>query len=211
MRFTKTKTVAASEVDQDILGQLKNIDTDPEIVRLHLLSETLKGEKARVLRELMNCSTEGPTGPAVRYDASADAAALLAGAAVSSLDAPAAENNRFGLLRQLRGLERAIPECDDRKRAVFFAVCQREVERLRPRLAESYAGVLMAFEALQVELRRHHEVLSAILTHGMYYQTLGPWILTPAENQLLFGGNMNPDLGNYIASRRETLGMKESE
>jgi hypothetical protein len=77
-------------------------------------------------------------------------------------------------------------------------------------LAASYEPVLLALEALGVCLRQHDDLINRIRTHGMYYQVLGAWVLTPMERGLLFGGNLNPAIDFYIACRREALGMKES-
>jgi hypothetical protein len=201
----------ASHELPDIQAHFTNINEDSELIRLHALSEKLKTDKARILRELAHCSTAGPVGPVIRHDPSGDAAALLAGTPVESLEAPAEENRRFSLLRQLRAVELAIPESDDRRREAFLAACQNELSRLRPVLAASYEPVLLALEALGVCLRDHHDLINRILTHGMYYQVLGAWVLTPMERGLLFGGNLNPAIDFYIAGRREALGLERTQ
>ncbi|MCL5279233.1 MAG: hypothetical protein M1376_04925 [Planctomycetes bacterium] len=207
MSKSKTGNTDYDLLQDDVLANLRQIADDPEVAAAHKLCERLKAALRETIGKLQHCSDPGPVGPMMRRDPSADAELLLSGTPASDLVAPVAESDYASLRRQLAALERAVPAADDRRREVFFTACNRELSRLRPTLAEHYEGVLSAFEALHIELRRYHELLTAILAHGMYYEILGPWNATPLENQILHGGPLCMSAELYLKTRREAMGL----
>lgn len=184
---------------------LASLRDDPRVTQASQLCRHLEAEKRRVGEALRSCSTEGPAGPAVRHDASADAAALLSGTPVTTLDAPAEENQRFGLLRQLRALERAVPAAEDRRRETCGQVSLEAASRLRPHLQRSYGQVADALAGLLFELQRHHDFVTRLHQAGIEHTHLHVFELSDMEV-----GLMN-QLGTHIRNRRQGVGLEIEE
>lgn len=193
----------------EVVSAFRSLTDDPEIVAASRLVEDLKAAQRTVMDRLRHCSTDGPAGPAIRYDASADAEGLLGGALPESLAAPAEESARFSLLRQLRALERAVPAAENRRTETAIRRAVEETERLRPIIAPIVGGLLHAFECLLVELQRWAQIQECLGRHGIYHSARTLWDLTSMESQLLHGGAGYPALRWYIDQRREALGLKD--
>ena len=202
------KTQDAKMLSDDILSQLRRINSDCEVVEAVALHRRLEAELKKVRGALAECSAPGPMGSTIRHDGERDAEALLSGTPVEDLRAPVQESERSALLRQFHALERAVPVALATKEQVFYRVCESEMARLTPLRKEIYNDVLMAFEALLSELRHYSNFLDALRRRGHYGMILERWNLTPLENQLLHGGNLNMNLELYIDTRRKAAGIE---
>ncbi|MDI9433674.1 MAG: hypothetical protein QM570_18320 [Planctomycetota bacterium] len=186
--------------------EIRDIGNDPQVVEAAELRNRLEAEHRRVRERLARCSGPGPCGPTLRHDGAADAESLLRGTPVSDLTSPVQETERATLLRQLHALERAVPSAKNRVQQIRRQAELSEVSRLRPVLASSYRDVLSAFESLLFTLREHNDLLNRLHQHGISYDALTIWRLTPRESVALFGGS-DSNLETYLRIRREATGL----
>ncbi len=191
---------------------LHDINNDPELVRLRQLEESAKEQRACLYQQLQDSSYVGGFGSReLRYDAGADAERLLAGEPLDNLVAPVQQSEYAQRMRQFRALEALIPRIAEQRQETYFRLCQEELTRLRPVLADAYGGVLDAFDRLLVQIRRYHDLVTTIHQHGLHSNILALWELTALEHQLAYGGNNNPALDLYIRIRRTALGLDEGK
>jgi len=174
------------------------------------LWEKLKSEKGRIMGELAHCTEAGPFGPATRYDAGADAAALLGGADVSTLTAPVAESRRAGLLRQLAAVEHALPGAETAVHRTAIAVNREVCQQLQPVVAEVVEDVLVQMESLLNELRDLAQLFQTLSHRGLSNRP-AHWHLQAIEELILFGARGYPSLEVFIKERRKIWGIEPTK
>lgn len=209
--------MARTKAQSDLAGvgddlPLRDLNNDPEIIRLRQLEDTARQQRALLHKQLQEASYVHAFGSReLRYDAGADAERLLAGEPLDNLVAPVQQSEYAQRMRQFRALEALIPRIAEQRQETYFRLCQEELTRLRPVLADAYGGVLDAFDRLLVQIRRYHDLVTTIHQHGLHSNILALWELTALEHQLAYGGNNNPALDLYIRIRRTALGLDEGK
>jgi hypothetical protein len=211
--FRKQQT----DVDALVLQALAEVPDlgDPSgpasaVYEMGKLRDEMTAKRAQIIAKLGRCSAVGPMGPGsiVHYDASADAAALLAGADVGTLTAPAEESEYGSLRRQLRAIDAVLGDLPGRIMEADLRIVAEEFERARPALAKVMATIVEEYERL-CELLETVNRLDQELGHRGLPLGRRPSLMTGYDMNILFGGNGWPTLSWQISEMRKTWGLPE--
>lgn len=210
----KTKNTFTTDLlDDEIAGQIPDLSEpgglgQPLLDAVALLRR-LQEQKRQVLAELVTTSEDAGFGTSrLRHDPSADAQALLAGADLATMVAPVAETRRATLLRQLRALERAIPEAEGRIGGIEAETILETCEAVRPVAQQIAQDTINAarhlLACLQAE-REFHEVLNR---RGLRHDRRPGWLrLWPQMAAWLDGDVHRPSLSHFIHERAVAAGL----
>lgn len=172
------------------------------------IREKLRDARKKVVGELATCTGPGDLGPKTKFDASADAAAILNGVDVSTLESPVQETRRGSLLRQLRALDHAIPLTEDRPRQLECEIISAVCEELRPIAQDFVQATIDACENLLVALQAEAQFHELLRIRGIR-EVLRPEYLKQWPQMIgwLRGDVHRPPLKKFVELRREAAGL----
>ncbi len=176
------------------------------------LRQRLEAVKKKVLAELATCTGPGDLGPKVKFDPGADAAAILNGTDPETLVAPVQETRRGSLLRQLRGLERALPQVEDKPRQLESEIIPKICEDLRPIAQKIVQQTIDAAEALLAAVRTEAQFHELLRIRGVR-EDMRPGYMRewPQMTSWLHADRCWPSLERFIELRREAAGLPAPE
>jgi len=208
----KSKTPDIDILVEQALSEVPNLNASDgpaaEVHKLARLRADLTAKRKTIVADLEHCSGDGPMGggTVIRYDAGLDSKALLAGAPVDSLTAPAEETMRGSLLRRLRAIDLVLSDLPGRIVENDLRIVGEEFAKLRPAIAQIIAEVVRRCEAARASLQALSDLDQKLGSRGL---PIGrrPTCLDGYGSAILFGASGQPPLAWFIDNLRKIWGL----